>query len=78
MPIARQRVAKHIPAEANSRNNRRSNVRQRRGKQAVFSVGPCKVDIRDPISEAGSCGRTRMRIEAVQSSKTELACEKEA
>jgi hypothetical protein len=42
MSIARKRVAKHIPAEANAR---RSIARQRRGKQAlsrihsVFSVG---------------------------------------
>jgi hypothetical protein len=45
MPIDRQRVAKHIPSEANARNNRTSIVRQRGGKQAlstiqaVFSVG---------------------------------------
>jgi hypothetical protein len=45
MSIARQRVAKHIPAGANARNNLRSIVRQRHGKealstiQAVFSVG---------------------------------------
>jgi hypothetical protein len=45
MPIAKQRVAKHIPAEENSRNNRTSIARQRCGKQAlstiqaVFSVG---------------------------------------
>jgi hypothetical protein len=45
MPIARRRLAKHIPAEANAQNNRRAIARQRRGKealstiQAVFSVG---------------------------------------
>jgi hypothetical protein len=45
MPIARQRVAKHIPAEANEWKSRRSTAGQRRGKQAlseiqaVFSVG---------------------------------------
>jgi hypothetical protein len=44
MLIARQRVAKHIPAETNVRNNKRSIDRQRRIKQdlstiqAVFSV----------------------------------------
>jgi hypothetical protein len=27
-----------------------------------FPWDPCKVDIRESISEAGSCGRTRMRI----------------
>jgi hypothetical protein len=46
MPIFRQRLAKHIPAEANARNSRRFIARQRRVKQAlptvqaVFSVGP--------------------------------------
>jgi hypothetical protein len=46
MTIARQRVAKHIPAEANAQSNRASIARHRRGKQvmstipAVFSVGP--------------------------------------
>jgi hypothetical protein len=45
MPIVWQRIAKHIPAEANARNNRITIARQRRGKQAlstiraVFSVG---------------------------------------
>jgi hypothetical protein len=46
MTIARQRVAKHIPAEASKRNSRTSIARQRRGKhafvtieEAVFSVG---------------------------------------
>jgi hypothetical protein len=44
MPVARQHVAKHIPAEANEQNNR-CIARQRCGKQAlstiqaVFSVG---------------------------------------
>jgi hypothetical protein len=52
MPIARQWVTKHIPAEANVRNNRKSVARQHCGKQglstiqAVFSVGSCKVDVR--------------------------------
>jgi hypothetical protein len=32
--IARQRLAKHIPAEANARNNRTSIARHGRGKQA--------------------------------------------
>jgi hypothetical protein len=40
-----------------------------------FLWGPCKVDKRDSSSEAGSWGRTRMRIEGVQRSTTELACE---
>jgi hypothetical protein len=38
MPIARQRVAKHIPAKSNARNNMTSIARQRRGKQTLFSV----------------------------------------
>jgi hypothetical protein len=36
-----------------------------------FPWGPCKVDIIESNSEAGSCGRTRMRIGGVQRSKTE-------
>jgi hypothetical protein len=46
MPISRQRVVKHIPAESHARNNRTSIARQRHGKQAlstindVFSTGP--------------------------------------
>jgi hypothetical protein len=77
MPIARQWVAKYIPVEASVQNNRRSIVRQRRGKQAlstiqsVFSVGSVQSDIRESSSEAGSCGRARMRIEGVQWSTTE-------
>jgi hypothetical protein len=49
IPIARQRTAKHIPAEANMRNNRIFIARQRRGKQAlsviqaVFSVESVQV-----------------------------------
>jgi hypothetical protein len=45
MPIARQRVAKHIPADANARNNRTSIAKELRCNQAlstiqaVFSVG---------------------------------------
>jgi hypothetical protein len=38
MSIARQRVTKHIPAEANEQNNRISIARQRRSKQAVSSM----------------------------------------
>jgi hypothetical protein len=38
-PIARQRIDKHIPTEANARNNRPSIARQRRSKHArLFSV----------------------------------------
>jgi hypothetical protein len=67
MSIARERVVKHMPAEADERNNR-CIARQRRGKQAlstiqdVFLWSPCKVDIlvRKPSSEVVSCGRTRM------------------
>jgi hypothetical protein len=45
VPIARQQVAKHIPAKAKARIKSRYIARQRRGKQAlskiqaVFSVG---------------------------------------
>jgi hypothetical protein len=38
MPIARQRVAKHILAEANALNNRTSTARQRRGKHAFATI----------------------------------------
>jgi hypothetical protein len=37
-PIAWQRVANHIPAEANARNNRKSIARKRRGKQALSTL----------------------------------------
>jgi hypothetical protein len=56
MPIARQRVAKHISTEANARNNRSSIVRQRRGKhafktiqEAVFSICPPRDCISSPV-----------------------------
>jgi hypothetical protein len=38
VPIDRQLVAKHILAEANAWNNRRSIARQRRGKQALSTI----------------------------------------
>jgi hypothetical protein len=38
MPIDRQRVAKHIPAEANARNNNTYIARQRRDKQALSKI----------------------------------------
>jgi hypothetical protein len=38
MPFARQRVTKHIPAEADARKNRRYIARQRRGKQALSTI----------------------------------------
>jgi hypothetical protein len=37
--IARQRLAKHIPAEANERNNMTSTVRQRCRKHASSTIG---------------------------------------
>jgi hypothetical protein len=71
MANAKQRAAKYIPAETDTRNNR-SIARLRRGKQAlstiqaVFSVGSCKIDTRESRLEAGnielrqeSCERTR-------------------
>jgi hypothetical protein len=50
IPIARHRLGKHIPAEANARN-RTSTARQRISKQAFsnkacFLRGPCKVVIK--------------------------------
>jgi hypothetical protein len=41
MLIVRQRVAKHIPAEANAWYNRRSIARQRRGKLAFVNNTGC-------------------------------------
>jgi hypothetical protein len=38
MPTARQKIAKHIPAEANARTNRTSTARQWRGKQALQTI----------------------------------------
>jgi hypothetical protein len=37
-PTARQRVAKHIPAEANAWSNRTSTVRQRHAKDALSTI----------------------------------------
>jgi hypothetical protein len=56
MIIARHRVAKHIPAEANARNNRTSTTRQRRCKHAfetteedMFSMCPPQDYISSPV-----------------------------
>jgi hypothetical protein len=38
IPIARQRVGRHIPAEANTRNNRMSVARQRSCKHAFLTT----------------------------------------
>jgi hypothetical protein len=38
MPIVRQKVAKHIPTEANAQNNRRSIARQWHGKHALSTI----------------------------------------
>jgi hypothetical protein len=73
MPTARQRVAKHIPAEANAQNNR-FNARQRCGKQALSRIqavfhGVCGKWMQESrILKLCSCGRTRMRTEGVQRS----------
>jgi hypothetical protein len=64
VPIARQRVAKHIPAEANTRDNRTFIGRQRCGEKknfvndtgCVFPWGPCKVVVRESNSEVGTSG----------------------
>jgi hypothetical protein len=37
-PIARQRVGKHVPAEANARKNRTSIARQRSSKHASLTI----------------------------------------
>jgi hypothetical protein len=52
IPIARQRLGKHIPVRASERKNRTLIVKQRISKhaslriEAVFSVRPCKVSIK--------------------------------
>jgi hypothetical protein len=75
MPIARQRVAKHIPAEGNARNNRTSIARQRRGKHAFATIeevvfysymGPSRDYISSPVVNQKSVSRrTRKRMERV-------------
>jgi hypothetical protein len=67
--IPSQRVAKHRPADANTRNNRRYIARQQRGKQALSTIQAVFRGVR--AKRIGSCGRTRMRIEGVQRSTTE-------
>jgi hypothetical protein len=55
MLFARQRVAKHIPAESNPRNNRTSIARQRCGKHAfatieeAFSMDPPRDYVNSPV-----------------------------
>jgi hypothetical protein len=55
MSTARQRVAKHIPAEGNARDNTTSIARQRRRKEALstirdmFSKGPPRDYISIPV-----------------------------
>jgi hypothetical protein len=72
MPISRQRVAEHIPAETNTRNSGRSIARQRRSKQAlstiqaVFSVGS---EQSGSSSEAVSYGRMKLIMERVLGSQ---------
>jgi hypothetical protein len=38
IPIARQRIGKHVPAETNERNNRTSTDRQRSSKHASLTT----------------------------------------
>jgi hypothetical protein len=84
MLLARQRVAKHIPAKANARNNRSiaSNGAVKMLCQQCrlcFLWGPCIVDVRESSSEAGVVEereRKLMEYEGVRWSATELACEK--
>jgi hypothetical protein len=47
MLIARQPVAKHIPAEANAWNNRTLLLGNGVVNRLCFPWGPCKVDIRE-------------------------------
>jgi hypothetical protein len=69
MPIVRQRVANTFPQKqtrgtigdlllGNGAVNRLCQQ-----YRLCFPWGPCKVDVRESSSKAGSCGRTRMRIE---------------
>jgi hypothetical protein len=70
--IARQRVTKHIPAEAKEMTNGRSIDRQRRGEQVFqqytlrFPLGSCKVVIRKSSSEDGG---VEVRNENLRSTK---------
>jgi hypothetical protein len=70
MPIARQRVAKHISSEANARNNRTSIAKQRRGKQALSTIQDMfsMIPPGDYISSIEQ-KRTRMRMERVLGSQ---------
>jgi hypothetical protein len=61
IPIARWRVGKHIPAEANARNNRTSVARERSSKHVsltiedgVFGEVSCPEDIRRCTTVKGS------------------------
>jgi hypothetical protein len=62
MPFTRQRVARHIPAEANYRNNRTPIARQRYGKQALSTIQAVFREVRVKC-EAGSCGELRRENE---------------
>jgi hypothetical protein len=71
--IARQRLAKQIPAEANARNNRTSTARQRRGKhasstkEAVFPVGSVPRGYKRTQSEdATEFGSSREQLSEVK------------
>jgi hypothetical protein len=63
LPIDRQRLGQHIPAQANARDNRTSIARQRRGKHAsstvwvMFPVGSV------PRGYKGHSQKTRLSIE---------------
>jgi hypothetical protein len=45
-PIARQRLGKHIPAEANVRNNRTSSARKRISKHAYLTTESVFCEVR--------------------------------
>jgi hypothetical protein len=77
--IARQRLGKHIPEEANARNNRTSIARLRINKhafltrEAVSSACPCKV-----VIKKGSVGKSQLseaeRVQLKKSSFESCCC----
>jgi hypothetical protein len=75
MPVARQRVAKHIPAEAYASNNR-SIARQRSSKLALSKIQTAFRGVRSEwikksrVPKLAVCGRIRKINEGVQRSTT--------
>jgi hypothetical protein len=79
IPIARQRVGKHIPVEANARNNRLSIPMQRRCKHAslilqmVISVGSVPRSSKRAQLEEGTEYRTVVESSRFESSESAAA-----